>query len=49
MVLRDALVMVTVGAAIGIPAALALAKFASSLLFGIAAGDRSTPLWPLCF
>jgi predicted permease len=39
MVLRDALVMVTVGAAIGIPAALALAKLASSLLFGIAAGD----------
>jgi ABC-type antimicrobial peptide transport system permease subunit len=39
MVLRDALVMVTVGAAIGIPAALALARFASSLLFGIEAGD----------
>ena len=49
MVLRDALIMVTVGAAIGIPAALALAKFASSLLFGIAAGDPFNALRPHCF
>ena len=49
MVLRDALVMVTVGAAIGIPAALALAKFASSLLFGIAAGDPFNALMATLF
>ena len=49
MVLRDALIMVTVGAAIGIPAALALAKFASSLLFGIAAGDPFNALMATLF
>jgi hypothetical protein len=50
MVLRDALLMVTVGAAIGIPAALALAKFASFLALWHRGGrSRSTLCWPRCF
>jgi len=49
MVLRDALIMVTLGAAIGIPAALALARFASSLLFGIQAGDPANALLATLF
>jgi predicted permease len=46
MVGRDALVLVGVGMAVGVPAALALARFASSrisgLLFGVSATDPST-------
>ncbi len=39
LVLRDALAMVIVGAAIGLPAALAVTRYASSLLYGITPRD----------
>jgi ABC-type antimicrobial peptide transport system permease subunit len=39
LVLRDALLMVGVGAAIGLPAALAMTGYASSLLYGITPRD----------
>jgi predicted permease len=39
LVLRDALVMVVAGAAIGLPAALAVTRYASSLLYGITPRD----------
>ena len=39
LVLRDALAMVIVGAAIGLPAALAVTRYASSLLYGVTPRD----------
>ncbi|HYI94773.1 MAG TPA: FtsX-like permease family protein, partial [Bryobacteraceae bacterium] len=39
LVLRDALTMVIVGAAIGLPASMAVTRYASSLLYGITARD----------
>ena len=39
MILREALTMVAIGACIGIPAALALTRFISSLLFGVQPQD----------
>ncbi|HWQ57326.1 MAG TPA: ADOP family duplicated permease, partial [Bryobacteraceae bacterium] len=39
MVIRDALVLVAAGAAIGIPAALALSRYVASLLYGISPQD----------
>jgi ABC-type antimicrobial peptide transport system permease subunit len=42
MVLRESLVLVGVGAAIGVPIALALGTLISSRLFGVAATDPIT-------
>jgi putative ABC transport system permease protein len=42
MVVRQSLRMVLAGIALGIPASLALARFSSTLLFGISAGDPAT-------
>ena len=42
MVLKDALVMVGIGLAIGIPTALASSRVISSLLFGLSAHDPWT-------
>ena len=46
MILREALTLVLIGIAIGVPAALALSRFASShisgLLFGVTATDPLT-------
>lgn len=39
LVLRDAFVMVVAGAVIGLPAALAITKYAGSLLYGVAPRD----------
>ena len=44
MVLREALVLVAVGAAIGVPLALALARSVSSLLYGLKPTDSLTVL-----
>lgn len=42
LVLQDALVMVVVGAVIGVPAALALTRYTESLLYGVKAQDPVT-------
>jgi predicted permease len=42
MVLRDTFLLVVIGIAIGIPAALSLTRFAKSLLFGVEANDPLT-------
>ena len=42
LVLRDVMVLVGAGAAMGIPAALALTRLAKSLLFGVAPNDPAT-------
>ena len=42
MVLRDSLMMVAAGAAAGAPAALALMRYAESLLFGVKPRDPAT-------
>ncbi len=42
LVLRDALVMVAVGAGIGIPAVLAATRYTESMLYGVKAHDPST-------
>ena len=39
LILRDAVVLVLVGAAVGIPVALAVTKYAATLLYGITARD----------
>ena len=39
LVLREALVLVLIGVAVGLPVVFALARFASALLFGLAATD----------
>ena len=44
MILRDALVMVFVGAAIGLSAALVLTRYTESLLYGVKAIDPATLL-----
>jgi putative ABC transport system permease protein len=42
MVLRDAMAMVIIGAVVGITAALALTRYAESMLFGIKPQDPGT-------
>ena len=42
LVLRDALLMVGVGSAAGIPAALGLSRFAGSILYGITPADPAS-------
>ena len=42
MVLRDAMVMVVVGAIIGVPIILGLTRYAESLLFGVRPHDPLT-------
>jgi ABC-type antimicrobial peptide transport system permease subunit len=42
MVLRDTFLLVVIGIAIGIPAALSLTRFAKSLLYGVEANDPLT-------
>jgi ABC-type antimicrobial peptide transport system permease subunit len=42
MILRETLLLVIVGLAIGIPSALLAARFISSQLFGLGAGDPRT-------
>ena len=42
MVLRDALMMVSIGAVAGIAAVLILARYTESLLFGVKAKDPAT-------
>jgi predicted permease len=42
LVLRDVMVLIGAGAAMGIPAALALTRLAKSLLFGVAPNDPAT-------
>ena len=44
MILRDGMVLVGIGVLIGIPAALATTRLASSLLFGLGAADIATIL-----
>ncbi len=42
MVLRDALIMVLIGAIVGAPAVLALTRFAEAMLFGVQPNDPGT-------
>jgi len=42
MVLRDAMVMVLIGAIIGLPVILVLTRYVESLLFGVKAEDPAT-------
>jgi ABC-type antimicrobial peptide transport system permease subunit len=42
MVMRDVLLLVAVGLAIGVPASMALARVVQSQLFGLTAHDPST-------
>jgi predicted permease len=42
MILRDAMLLVAIGAAIGVPAALALSRYVESLLFGVKPQDPLT-------
>jgi ABC-type antimicrobial peptide transport system permease subunit len=42
MVLRDCLLMVAIGIALGIPLSLWLSRLVTSQLFGVAPGDAST-------
>ncbi len=44
MILRESLVLCAFGLAVGLPAALALARFAASSLFGVTAYDGLTML-----
>lgn len=39
MVLRDGLVLVTAGLAVGLPASLAASRYVESVLFGVKVGD----------
>jgi predicted permease len=48
MTLRDACVMLGVGALVGLPAALALTRYAESLLFGVKAHDPLTIACAVC-
>ncbi len=49
LVLREAILMVAVGAAIGVPAALAVTRFAAAFLYGIGARDPSITVGATAF
>ena len=45
MVMREVLLLLVVGLAVGIPSAIALGKYVSSQLYGIQAGDPAIAIW----
>jgi predicted permease len=48
MVMREVLLLLVIGLAIGVPLAYALSRFISSQLFGVAAADPRTGLLAIC-